>query len=381
MIQIGIGASNIRSGGAVTHLCEILKALDLKKTGIESIEVWSNKVTLAKMEPKEGIALNTHPALEKGLLNRFYWQQMTLTSIARERYDILYIPGGSYLGSFSPFVTMNRNLQPFDDETRSRYQPSFQKYRLALLEKIQAQTYKKAEGVIFLSDEAKRVTLKKLGRRCSNTVTVPHGIAPKFFNAPKQQQPLNNYTAVKPFHFLYVSRINVYKHQEKVIEAVHLLRDEGYPVVLDLVGNIENRQSERVFKKALRRFDPQNEFVRYYGRVTQDELLEFYHSADAFVFASSCETFGQTLLEAMASALPIACAGQSAMPEILKDNGLYFDPEQPLSIRNTLQRLLDSSELRQRLSHAARDEAKTYSWKKCAASTFNFIKHVYERAN
>jgi glycosyltransferase involved in cell wall biosynthesis len=381
MIRIGIDASNIRSGGAVTHLCEILKALDMEEAGIESIDVWSNRETLSKIEPKEGIALNTDPALEKGLLSRFYWQQRTLTTIARGRYDILYIPGGSYLGSFRPFVTMNRNLQPFDDETRRRYQPSFQKCRLALLEKIQAQTYKKAEGVIFLSNEAKRITQKKIGDDCDNTVIVPHGIASKFFNVPKQQQSLNNYTAAKPFHLLYASRINVYKHQEKVIEAVHLLREEGYPVVLDLVGSIENRQSGRLFKRALSKFDSRNEFVRYYGRIAQDQLLDFYYNADAFIFASSCETFGQILLEAMASALPIACAGRSAMPEILMDNGLYFDPQQPSSIRNVLRTLLDSRELRQRLSLAARKEAETYSWKRCAESTFHFIRSVYERAN
>jgi glycosyltransferase involved in cell wall biosynthesis len=276
---------------------------------------------------------------------------------------------------------MNRNLQPFDNKTRRRYQPSFQKYRLALLEKIQAQTYKKAEGVIFLSDEAQRVTQQKIGRRCSNAVTIPHGIAPKFFNKPKRQEAFNRYTLARPFRLLYVSRINVYKHQEKVIEAVHLLRNEGYPVVLGLVGNIENRQSAKLLEKAVNEFDPFNDFVHHHGRTTQNELLEFYHSADAFVFASSCETFGQTLLEAMASALPIACARRSAMPEILKDSGLYFDPEQPLSIRDTLRRLLNSRELRQHLSQAARDEAKTYSWERCAASTFNFIKDVYERGN
>ena len=378
MIRIGIDASNISSGGGVTHLSEILNALDLQRMGIRSIDIWSNKKMLSKIEPKEGIRLNSHPALEKCLMKRFYWQQYTLTSIARKNYDILYIPGGSYLGSFRPFVTMNRNLQPFDNEVRKKYNLSFQKFRLVLLEKIQAYTYRRAGGVIFLSEEAKKVTLEKIGNGCNNVVTIPHGIAPKFFKEPKEQLPINAYSFKNPFRILYASRINIYKHQWNVIEAINTLRREGYAVVLDLVGNIENRQSHILLQKALKKFDPKSKFVHYHGRINQSQLLEFYHNADAFVFASSCETFGQILLEAMASALPIACSERSAMPEILKDSGLYFDPECPKSISRELRKLLKSKKLRQHLSNSAHKRAKTYSWETCAANTFNFIKSVYK---
>jgi glycosyltransferase involved in cell wall biosynthesis len=377
-MHIGIDGSNISSGGGVTHLYEILNAVDFKKEGIKSIEVWSNAETLAKIKLKEGLILNSHPYLESGLLKRSYWQQKRLSDIAHERYDMLYIPGGSYLGSFSPYVTMNRNLQPFDDVTRNRYNLSSQKIRLALLKKIQAKTYRKAAGVIFLSEEAKKLTLNKIGGELTNVKTVPHGIAQKFFNAPKKQQAMDDYTFNDPFRLLYASRINVYKHQWNVIEAVHTLRSEGYPIVLKLVGNIENNQSRKLFNKALNKFDSENNFVQYHGRTTQEQLLEFYHNADAFVFASSCETFGQILLEAMASALPIACSKRSAMPEILKNNGVYFNPEEPSSIRSALQKLLDSKELRQQLSRSAHEEATSYSWEKCAQNTFGFIREVYQ---
>lgn len=378
MIRIGIDASNISSGGGITHLYEVLNVLDLEQAGVKSIEVWSNQDMLSRIKEREGIKRMSDPALEGHLLQRFYWQQKTLSDNARQRYDILYIPGGNYLGSFRPFVTMNRNLQPFDDETRKRYNPSLQKTRIALLEKMQAHTYKKADGIIFLSEEAKRLTLQKIGGGLSKVTTVPHGIAQKFFKEPKEQHSLDNYSFENPFCILYASRINVYKHQWNVIEAVHALRSKGYPIVLKVVGNIENNQSRKLFDEALNKFDPEKNFAQHYGRTTQEKLLEFYHNADAFVFASSCETFGQILLEAMASGLPIACAKRSAMPEILKDNGVYFDPEKPAAIADALRNLLNSKELRQKLSRSAYEEAKTYSWEKCAKSTFSFIRDVYE---
>lgn len=376
-MRIGIDGSNISSGGGVTHLSEILNALDLSEFGIQEIEVWSIQGTLSKILERDGITLKNDPVIESNLINRLYWQQKKLSDIASERYDILYVPGGSYLGSFQPFVTMNRNLQPFDIETRRRYNLSFQKMRLSLLEKVQAKTYRNAAGVIFLSREAKELTTKKIGNRIENTEIVPHGIANKFFKEPGKIQSNDSYSFDKPFEFLYASRINVYKHQWNVIEAIKKLREEGYPIVLKLVGNIENKQSEKLFSVARKRFDPKNEFVMHYGRTTQEELLKFYHSADAFVFASSCETFGQVLLEAMASALPIACAERSAMPEILKDNGVYFNPEDPISIAASLRKLMESKALREELSILAYKEARTYSWKRCAEQTFGFIKEVY----
>ena len=54
--------------------------------------------------------------------------------------------------------------------------------------------------------------------------------------------------------------------------------------------------------------------------------------AHLFVFASSCENMPNTLVEAMASGLPIACSDRGPMPEILRDGGTYFDPENEVTI-------------------------------------------------
>ena len=50
------------------------------------------------------------------------------------------------------------------------------------------------------------------------------------------------------------------------------------------------------------------------------------------IFASSCESSSCVLIENMASGLPIACSNRGPMPEVLKDGGVYFDPEKPIDI-------------------------------------------------
>jgi glycosyltransferase involved in cell wall biosynthesis len=91
------------------------------------------------------------------------------------------------------------------------------------------------------------------------------------------------------------------------------------------------------------------------------------------VFASSCETFGQILVEAMSAGLPIACSNRSVMPELLGDAGVYFDPEQPAEIASAIRTLFDSPELRSRLARESFKKAKNYSWARCADETFSFI--------
>jgi hypothetical protein len=47
---LGIDASNIRGGGGVTHLVELLKAANPIQYGFEKVYVWSGKYTLDKIE-------------------------------------------------------------------------------------------------------------------------------------------------------------------------------------------------------------------------------------------------------------------------------------------------------------------------------------------
>ena len=110
--------------------------------------------------------------------------------------------------------------------------------------------------------------------------------------------------------------------------------------------------------------------------MTYTELHALYADADLCVFASSCETFGQILTEAMSAGLPVACSNRSAMPELLGDAGVYFDPENSLDIARALRELIDLPELRTEKAWASFERAKTYSWARCARETFGFLAEI-----
>ena len=117
-------------------------------------------------------------------------------------------------------------------------------------------------------------------------------------------------------------------------------------------------------------------YVRIVGSVGDSALKAFYEAADLFVFASSCETFGITLAEAMAMRLPIACSIHSGLPELLGDGGVYFDPKSVGEIKGALARLLKDESLRRQKGSAAFERSKEFSWKRTADATFTFLRSV-----
>ncbi len=372
-ITIGINASNIHSGGGVTHLTEMLAALDPAAFSIERVIVWGYRYILEKCPQRPWLEKVFCPELEGRFYRRYNWQRYKLEKRARDCH-ILFNPGGFYDGGFRPVVTMAQNLLPFMPAERRRYGLSFMFFRLVLLKYMQQRTFIKSNGVIFPSRAAKQAVIADRAFSFPARI-IPHGMAQDFYIQPRPDRIV---TPKRPFRFLYVSIIDVYKHQWHVAEAVTKLRQKGLPVVLDMVGPAYTAAKIRL-DAAMLKMDPDGEFLFYHGAVAHDKLYRWYRRADGFVYASSCETFGLTLLEAMASGLPVACSDRTAMPEVLGDAGLYFDPEDPDSIAPALEVLVTHPALRKQKAQEAFERAKTFSWEKCARETFGFIVNVLEQ--
>jgi len=86
-----------------------------------------------------------------------------------------------------------------------------------------------------------------------------------------------------------------------------------------------------------------------------------------------------SLVEAMAVGLPIACSDRGPMPEILKDGGIYFDPESVQSITDTLFRLVEQPDLRSELCQKAYEYSRHYNWKRCGDETWDFLCETLQR--
>jgi glycosyltransferase involved in cell wall biosynthesis len=244
-----------------------------------------------------------------------------------------------------------------------------------LLRAVQARAFRRADGLIFLTRYAQNVVMKVAPLASEKTAIIPHGVGRRFVTKPRDQAGIDQYSAKRPFRILYVSIIDLYKHQWHVVEAVGKLRAAGMPVMLELVGSAYPPALERL-NKVRARVDPHGQFVQYLGRVAYGELHKRYGAADLCVFASSCENMPNILLEAMASGLPIACSDRGPMPEVLGDAGVYFDPENADDIARAVRTLLVSPALRASLAEAAFQRVQAHSWQRCADDTFSYLAAV-----
>jgi len=369
---LGIEASNIRGGGGVTHLSELLKAANPAKYGIEQVILWSGLQTLRQIRDAPWLVKIHSPLLDRSLLHRIYWQRFLLEQeIQKAGCNILFVPGGTYQGKFRPFVAMSQNMLPFEWKEARRYGVSAATLRFLILRFSQLRTFQNADGTIFLTRYA-RNRICRILKRPIRTTLAPHGIDPRFRRAPRPQPPLHTFSFEHPLKILYVSPIAPYKHHWHVIEAVSHLRDEGYPVILEIVGPIRN--AKRRFYRALARFDPEHKWATYHGSVPFSELHRIYHNADMFVFASTCENMPLILLEAMASGLPIVSSAQEPMPEVLQEAGIYFqNPQDPLDISAAIKKMLQSHDLRYQKAKEAYHRSLRFTWQRCADRTFRFI--------
>jgi glycosyltransferase involved in cell wall biosynthesis len=375
-IRIGIDATNIRIGGGVTHLLELLSAIEPVQMQVKEVVIWGNSQTLQSLPNTSWIVKINPPSLNMGLMRRVLWQIFSLSSAVKAaQCDVLFIPGGSYVGSFHPVVTMSQNLLPFEWEMINKSGFSLRTIKFILLRWAQSFSFKRSEGVIFLTEYAKRAVLKVTGSLLGKSVVIAHGLNPRFDYQGKPQLPIEQYSQDHPYRLLYVSTVDVYKNQLELIEAVCLLRQKGYPLALTLIGPNEP-PALVTLQKMQQQVDPNSQWLEYLGALPYKSLNLEYQKADLGVFASRCETFGMTVLEKMSVGLPIACSRDSSMHEILSDSGLYFDPSDPHSITEAIERYLLSPNLRDQNQQQAHALAQQYTWERCAGQTVKFLREI-----
>jgi glycosyltransferase involved in cell wall biosynthesis len=373
---LGIDVTNLRGGGGVTHIIELLTAANPSAHGFSKIIVWGGSQTLEKLPQRAWLKKVNPPVLNKGILARSLWQRFSLSAAAHaENCDVLFVPGGSFMGSFKPMVALSQNLLPFEGSELGRYGASLMALKLKILRYTQSHSFKYASGTIFLTKYAENAVLKVTGTLSGMSAIIPHGLPSRFRMELKVQRPIEEYSDTNPYRLLYVSSVDQYKHQWHLIEAVSFLRKQNIPVKLDLVGPAAPSALIRL-NAAITKFDPENSWVRYQGAVPYEELNHLYAQADLGVFASSCENMPIILLEKMASGLPIACSNCGPMPEVLGNAGLYFDPESPSEIMHSLLKYIESPELRSENASNSIALSQQYSWSRCADETLTFLAKV-----
>ncbi len=375
-IIVGIDASRNRSGGARGHLIGILGEGNPQKYGIHEIHIWAYCKLNEAIPDREWLIKHNPFELEKSIFHQVWWQWIKFPKEAKMAgcSIVLNTDAGS-VSSFHPSITMSRDMLSFEAGELNRFGIGMAWLRLILLRYIQCRSLRNADGAIFLTRYASNVIQSFCGR-LSRAVIINHGVGNEFKNTSARNKWPD--TGERSIKCLYISPVSEFKHQWVVVRAIEILRSRGHNVVLSLIGGI-NRRSSRLIQRQIIISDPDRNFVNLYDFLPHKDLPGHISDSDLFIFASSCENMPNTLVEAMAVGLPIACSERGPMPEILQNGGVYFDPECAESIAGAMEQLINNKTMRERVARRAKELSGHYSWKRCADETFSFISETHRR--
>jgi glycosyltransferase involved in cell wall biosynthesis len=372
-LVVGVNGCRNRSGGAVSHLIGILRDSDPIACGIKQVHVWSYQKLLDAIPDHHWLVKHSAPQLEKSLPHQLWWEYHHLPREARRTgCDVLLNTDAGSLCYFRPSVVMSRDMLSYEPGEIDRYRMSKARLRLIALRFVQNRSLRHADGVIFLTNHAAKVIQRATGK-LNHVSIIPHGVGAAF----KQETSGGAWQATpdKLIRCLYVSNAAMYKHQWVVVKAIGELRKRGRNVSLTLAGG-GSGAAQRLLDEEIARTDPRRTFVECVGSVQHDQVPQYLAKADIFIFASSCENMPNTLVEAMASGLPIACSDRGPMPEILQDGGVYFTPESADSISKAIEQIIADPQMRISIARRAKVLSERYSWTRCGSETWSFLQSV-----
>ena len=179
---IGIDATNLRYGGAITHISEILRVMQPEKYCIAKVYIWSHPVVMNALEDKPWLVKLPYLDIRKFGKIKFLWHRIKIPFVAKKSgCDLLFVPGGSFIFKTLPVVTMSRNLLPFESREFLRYGLSFLTLKNIVLRWLQISSFRRCEGLIFLTNYAKEVVTKVIGDINGKITIIPHGLNRRFF--------------------------------------------------------------------------------------------------------------------------------------------------------------------------------------------------------
>ena len=209
----------------------------------------------------------------------------------------------------------------------------------------------------FTPSKASRADLLRLG--VSDVEVWGCGVDADRFNPSRRSRELRVKLGIDgAFTFLYVGRLAAEKGVDVVMEAYRRAESQLPHGVARLVVAGAGPEEKRLRATA----PPGTVFLGFLER--DAALPALYASADAFAFASTTETLGLVVLEAMASGLSVIAAPAGGVAEHLRDgeNGIAYPANDVDACAAAMVRLATDGSLSVRLRTGARRTAEALSW-------------------
>lgn len=218
----------------------------------------------------------------------------------------------------------------------------------------------RAAQFVLVCSEAAAGRLREIAGPAAHKVRLAyHGVDTERFRPPADKQGISEGgAAVAPLRVLAVGRLVEKKGYPVLLDALARVVASGRRVRCEIIGAGPLRATLEARSKELGLTDT----VSLRGPRTHQEVAVAYQEADVFVQASVVLGDGDrdgvpnSVLEAMASGLPVVASAVAGIPEVVQDGatGVLVSPGDAGALASALMGLIDDPRARQRLGQAAR---------------------------
>ncbi len=210
---------------------------------------------------------------------------------------------------------------------------------------------------VFVPSECYRRQLTERGFPAERMRVLKRGVdLAQFDPALRQQGFWSQFGLGDQFTFLYVGRVSQEKNLPHLLDSFEQFLARGRQAQLAIVGD------GPLLAELRSRYSAST--IAFTGVLRGESLARAYASADTFVFPSLTDTFGNVVLEAQASGLPVIVGDQGGPPEIVgdTDSGLVVSMDRPGALAEALERLWSEGALRRQLRQRGLDNARRHRW-------------------
>jgi glycosyltransferase involved in cell wall biosynthesis len=208
--------------------------------------------------------------------------------------------------------------------------------------------------LVYVNSEFYRQCWIERGFSPNKLAILPRGLDTELFNPSHREEGFWKKLGAKHAVLLYVGRVSKEKELAFLAEVFNELRATGVPCELAVVGDGPYlEEMKQVCPKAL-----------FTGILTGIELGKAYASADLFVFPSTTDTFGNVVIEAQASGLPVLVSDVGGPRELVKkpEQGRVLPAGHKQAWVNAIQTLLSAPVDRELIKAHVADLQEKRSW-------------------
>jgi phosphatidylinositol alpha 1,6-mannosyltransferase len=190
----------------------------------------------------------------------------------------------------------------------------------------------------------------------------PRGVDINLFNPARYNRDLRSQLlGNRAFLVAYIGRIAREKNPDFIIRSMLPLKNVRLMMIGD--GPLQQKLSREYAKQG----------ILFKANLQGTELAEHYASSDLFVFASTTETYGQVLNEALASGLPVVYPSCTLLEEIYGPSGAAasYQPGNEHLLRRIVRQLLNDDSKRNSMRNMARMYVLGRTWDKATEQLFD----------